>query len=331
MGPGQRTLFGLLRGVLNVGTGGNNSRALSARTVSWIGLLTDLALSGVKITIGLAFASRTLLADGLHSSSDLVTDVAVLAGIGASRKPADEDHPYGHRRVSTLVAMFVGATLLGAAAYIIYSALMSLQETASPEVRAFWPLVVAAAGIPAKELLFRITCAAGHREDDSSLIANAWHHRTDAFSSIAAVVGLAGVLAGGSQWAFLDAVTATVLGSFLILMALRILKDAAAELIDQAPGELVHQKMRQTVLATPGVRDLHALRARKSGGKIVADVHVLVDPLLTVHEGHEIATKVRRRIFQEDPDVIEVIVHIEPYEAGPWRHHKPEVDQVSRM
>jgi cation diffusion facilitator family transporter len=292
---------------------------LSARAVSWIGLLADLVLSAGKIGIGVLFSSQALLADGLHSGSDLVTDVAVLAGLGVSKKPADDDHPYGHRRVGTLVTMFIGAALLLAASYIIYNAIMSLQRGATGRVEAFWPLMMAGATVPIKEMLFRLSRTAGRREEETSLIANAWHHRTDAFSSVAAAAGLAGVALGGNQWAFLDAVTATVLGAFLLVVALRILKDAAGELIDRAPNQAVHERMRQAVLSTEGVQDFHALRARRSGGKIVADVHILVDPMLTVHEGHEIARTVRKRIFEQDPDVIEVIVHTEPYHAGPWR------------
>jgi cation diffusion facilitator family transporter len=290
---------------------------MTGSLVSWIGLGADLLLAVGKVIIGLLFSSQALLADGLHSGSDLVTDVAVLAGLKVSRKPADTHHPYGHRRVSTLVAMFVGVGLILAAAYIVYAAITSIQSPAKEHVRPTWPLAMAIFGIPVKEVLFRITRLAGLREEDSSLVANAWHHRTDAFSSVAAAAGLAGVLIGGPDWAFLDAVTATVLGTFLLVVAAGILRDAAGELIDRAPSATVRRKMRQAILATPGVRDFHALRARRSGGKIVADVHVLVDPALSVHAGHEIARAVRERIFADDPDVLEVIIHVEPYQPAP--------------
>jgi cation diffusion facilitator family transporter len=287
--------------------------------VTWLGLVIDAALSGGKVATGLLFSSQAILADGLHSASDLVTDVAVLAGIRVSARPADPEHPYGHRRVSTLVAMFVGLMLLGAAGYIVFSAIESLRGPVSA-VAPLWPLAMAAVSVPAKEILYRLTRRTGKAYDDASLVANAWHHRTDAFSSLAATAGLAGVLIGGAEWQFLDAATATILSAFLAVVAVRILRKAAGELIDRAPGDLARRQIARAVLATPGVRSYHALRARKLSGKITADIHIQVDPELTVHQGHEIATAARRSVRRADPDVIDVIVHIEPYEPDNPNH-----------
>ena len=282
--------------------------------VTWLGLVVNALLSLGKILTGLLFGSQAIFADGLHSSSDLVTDVAVLAGLRVSDKPADPEHPYGHRRVSTLVAMFVGAMLLAAAGWIAYSAIESLHHPIDRDVDPTWPLAMAVLSIPAKEILYQLTRRVGRAVGDASLVANAWHHRTDAFSSVAAAAGLAAVLVGGARWAFLDGVTAIVLAAFLSVVAVRILRDASGELIDRAPAPGSQEAIRAAVLQTPGVRSYHALRARQSGGKIAADIHVQVDADLTVWEGHEIATQVRSEIRNADPDVIEVIVHIEPYD-----------------
>ncbi len=286
---------------------------MSPRAVTWLGLFVNALLAGGKILAGLLFASQAILADGLHSSSDLITDVAVLAGLRVSDRPADTDHHYGHRRISTLVAMFVAVMLLSAGGFIAYEAIDSLRHPTVSAIRPTWPLVVALISVPAKEVLFRLTLRTGRAWQDTSLQANAWHHRTDALSSVAAAAGLAGVLIGGPAWGLLDAVTATVLSAFLVVVALRILKNAAGELIDKAPADETQQAIAQAVLETPGVRSYHALRARQMSGKITADIHVQVEADLTVSEGHEIATDVRRRIQQAEQDVIEVIVHIEPY------------------
>lgn len=289
---------------------------LSPRRVTWLGLVVNALLAAVKVTVGLAARSQTILADGLHSASDLVTDVAVLAGLRVSERPADEDHHYGHHRVTTLVTMFVGAALLAAAVWIVVGAVASFMRP-GPGMTSSLPLWVALGSIPFKEWLFRITRRVGLRASNDSLIANAWHHRSDAFSSIAAAAGLAGVVIGGPRWAFLDHLTAVVLAAFLAVMSLRIMYESASELIDRAPDRDTLDAIAGAVRGTEGVRSYHALRARKLGGRLELDVHIQVDPKLTVREGHDIASKVRSRIRNCCRDVLEAVVHIEPAEDGP--------------
>ncbi len=292
---------------------------LSARGVTVLSLVANASLSAAKIAAGVLFFSQTILADGLHSLSDLVTDVAVLAGLRASGKPADGDHHYGHGRVSTLVALFVGGFLLLAAGYIAYGAIDAihahLDGHADQPVRPLVPLLAAIVSIPAKEALFRITRAVGRRTQDRSLVANAWHHRSDAFSSVAAAAGLAGILVGGAGWWFLDPLTAIVLSTFIVVMAIRIMAGSAEELIDRAPEAATMAAIEDAVAGTRGVRTHHAVRARQVGGKVEMDVHVQVDGELSVREGHDIAKAVRKRIVEADPSVVQVIVHVEPAEA----------------
>ena len=288
----------------------------SPRGVTWLGLATNVALSAVKLVVGALFLSQTLIADGLHSASDLITDVAVLAGLRVSKKPADETHHYGHRRVSTLVGAFVGAVLLVAAVWIAFSAVRTLRHPRD-RVLGMLPFAVAAASIPLKEALFWITRYVGRRAGNISLLANAWHHRTDAFTSVAAAAGLAGAALGGTNWAFLDPLTAIVLAAFLVVVSVRIIGEGASELIDRAPSPATLEGIEQAVAQTRGVRGYHAFRARKVGGKVEMDIHVQVDPNLTVREGHDVATAVRQKVVQADPNVVEVIVHIEPTEGPP--------------
>jgi cation diffusion facilitator family transporter len=286
---------------------------LTPRSVTWLGMILNAALGAAKILAGWLFASQAILADGLHSFSDLVTDLAVLAGLGMSARPADGAHPYGHRRVSTLVAMFVGAALLVAAGSIAYGGVLSVRHPGQP-VASLLPLALAAATVPVKELLFRLTRQVGRRTGNLSLLANAWHHRSDAFSSIGAAAGLTVVAVGGAKWAFVDGLTAVALSVFLATAAVRIIRASADELIDRAPGKTVLAGIERAVANTGGVRSHHAVRARQLGGKVAVDIHVLVDPELTVREGHDIATAVEQIVQQADPNVVEVVVHIEPCE-----------------
>jgi|MDTC01.2.fsa_nt_gb cation diffusion facilitator family transporter len=285
--------------------------AMTAKGVTWAGLLCNVGLSAAKIVAGLVFASQAILADGLHGASDTVTDLVVLIGLNASSRAADGHHPYGHRRIGTLVAMFVGAALLGAAGIIAFGAIGSLRIGACAVV-SIVPFCLAASTVPVKEILFRITRATAARDDNIALRANAWHHRSDALTSVAAAIGLASVAIGGSQWAFLDSLTGIVLSAFLAVVAVRIMHKAAGELIDSAPGQATLDGIRTVLRRTEGVVDFHALRARLVGGKVAMDVHIMVDPDLTVAQGHQIATALKNHIMTSEKRVIEVVVHVEP-------------------
>jgi len=286
------------------------------RGVSFASAVVDFVLALAKILAGIFCRSQTILADGLHSGSDLVTDLVVLAGLRVSDKPADGSHHYGHRRVGTLIAMSVGLVLASAAAWIAFRAVSGIHDylnVGAPNgISADLPFWLAIASAPAKELMFRWTRHVGRKTSNVSLMANAWHHRGDAMTSVAAAVGLAGVLFGGPGWWFLDPATALVLSAFLVVVAARIVSDSASELIDRAPDAGVLAGIEDVVSSTEGVKSFHGLRARKTGGKVTMDIHIQVDPDLTVRKGHDIASDVRRRIVDSDSDVVEVIVHVEP-------------------
>ncbi|NQU75979.1 MAG: cation transporter [Planctomycetes bacterium] len=293
------------------------SRLLSPKGITWASLCVNMLLAAGKILAGIFCRSQTILADGLHSGSDLLTDFAVLAGLRVSNKPADSCHPYGHRRFSTLVALFVGAALAGAAAWIAYDAIRTFHNIIDGRQRSisaglpFWLALVSA---PVKEVMFRLTRLVGNRSSDVSLLANAWHHRTDAFTSVAAAIGLAGVLFGGPNWQFLDPLTATVLATFLLVVAWKIMAKNAAELVDRSPSSKIMGSIEQAVTGTQGVQSFHSFRARQTGGKVIVDIHVQVNPDITVAQGHEIASAVRRAVIQGQNQVLDVIVHVEPAE-----------------
>jgi cation diffusion facilitator family transporter len=288
---------------------------LTPGAVTWTGMAVNVVLGAGKIWVGVAFRSQTLMADGLHSVSDLLTDAAVLAGLRVSSRPADDDHHYGHGRATTLVTLFVGSALLITAAWIIYGAVTTFGEphAAHSFTLPFW---VALASILPKELLYRLTRRVGIASGDTSIVANAWHHRTDAFSSIAAAAGLAGVAFGGPSWAFLDHLTAVVLSAFLVVAAVRFIRECAGELMDAAPERETTACVEAAISEAPGVRGFHALRIRRLAGELTLDVHILVDPELSVVAGHDIATEVRSRLLGCGCDVIEAIVHVEPAPGG---------------
>ena len=291
------------------------SRAMLApATVTWLGLVINLALSTAKLLAGWLCYSSAIFADGLHSLSDCLTDVAVLGGLRISGQPADESHRYGHHRATTLVTAALSLVLLAAAGFVAYQAIRDLPG-GQTQVRAGLPLGLAILSILLKEGLYHLTIRSGRRAGDASLVANAWHHRSDAWSSVAAAAGLTAVLIGGPRWHFLDHLTAAILASFLAVVAWRILRPAVAELMDRAPSREEMQRIEQAVAATRGVRSFHAFRARHLGGKVEMDIHVQVDPDLTVRDGHDIAHEVRRQIMDCCPNVLSVIVHVEPAEA----------------
>jgi cation diffusion facilitator family transporter len=280
--------------------------------VTWLGIGVNVALGVLKISVGLAVRAQALVADGLHSISDLLTDAAVLAGLRISSKPADASHHYGHRRVTTLVTLIIGVVLLISASWIVYRAIATHGEP-HPMTQAGIAFWVAITSVAPKELLYRVTRSVGVRVGDASLLANAWHHRTDAFTSIAAAAGLAGVAVGGSEWAFLDHITAVVLAAFLAVAAFRFIGESVAELTDRAPPASVVECVEDAISGTPGVLGFHALRVRKLGGALGLDVHVLVDPEFSVVQGHDLATAVRERVLGCGCDVIEAVVHVEPH------------------
>ncbi len=284
---------------------------LTPRSVTWSSIGVNVALSVAKVGVGLTLRSNALLADGLHSVSDLVTDSAVLVGLHISSKPADEDHHYGHGRVTTLVTVLVGGALLATAGWIVYNAIVTYGEPHGQPlgVLPFW---VALLSIAPKEWLYRLTIRVGRQAGDTSVMANAWHHRTDAFTSMAAAAGLAGVAFGGPEMAFLDHLTAVVLSAFLAVAAFRFIAESVSELIDVAPDAAVRERVDRVVRETPGVAEHHRLRLRKMAGSVLVDVHVHVDPNLSVVAGHDIASEVHERLLACGCGVVEATVHVEP-------------------
>ena len=274
-------------------------------------------LSTVQIVVGVWAKSQSLIADGIHSLSDLVADFVVLFANHHSQKDADEDHPYGHQRFETAASLVLGLLLLAVGVGMVWSAVVKLENPESvPQVHsvALW---VAGGALVGKELLFRYMLAVAKKVKSSMLVANAWHARSDAASSLVVGVGIAGNLAG---YPILDPIAALIVGFMVGKMGWEFGWDAMHDLMDRAVDEQEVQAIRQTLLDTPGVAGVHDVRTRKMGDMVVADAHLEVDAQITVEEGHDIAVDARQRVMQRHR-VLNLMTHVDP-----WR--KPDRDHT---
>ena len=292
-------------------------RSAAASRSTWVSVGVNLVLSTIQIVVGVLAKSQGLIADGIHSLSDLVADFVVLFANHHSQKDADEGHPYGHHRFETAASLVLGLLLLGVGVGMVWSAVVKLENPeaiAQVHVIALW---VAGAALVGKELLFRYMLAVAKRVKSSMLVANAWHARSDAASSLVVAIGIAGNLAG---YVILDAIAALVVGLMIARTGARFGWSALHDLMDSAVDAHEVQAIRQTLLETAGVRGVHDVRTRKMGDMVVVDVHLEVDATLTVEAGHTIAVNARARVLQRHR-VLDVMTHVDPW-------HRPDLDHV---
>jgi len=279
------------------------------RRLTLIGGVLDLFLGFIKVLVGYIGNSQALIADGIHSLSDLITDILVLVATKQSAQAADEGHPYGHDRIQTLVSLALAGSLGIIAIVIAWDAVIRIVSPESLLQPGFWPLAVAAISVVSKEGYFQYVVRHPSTATSRMLYANAWHSRSDALSSLAVIVGVGGVLAG---FAWADAFAAIVVAGLLLVVAYRIGREGAEELIDSAASPVLNANMRKTILSIEGVRDSHELRTRRMADKVLADVHIRVDPLISVSEGHRIGDEVMDALKTRFPEVGDVVVHIDP-------------------
>ncbi|MBF0625511.1 MAG: cation transporter [Magnetococcales bacterium] len=274
-----------------------------------VGAVVNVLLTGLKVVAGLLGNSAALVADGIHSLADLVSDAAVWLSGRISRQGPDAGHPYGHGGFETLAVLFIGVLTLAVGIGIAVDAVARI-ESDQTEVPTRAALVVVILSILAKEILYHYTRRVGERYNLRALVANAWHHRSDAISSVAALVGIGGAMLG---WPALDPIAAVLVAVILGKVSLDMLRDAlrefthAAAAIDQA----ISNRIGEMVQANPDVYSAHLLKARRSGPDIFVDVHAVVNPFLSVSEGHQIAEQMRRSIIRGVPEVTDVLVHVD--------------------
>ncbi len=286
------------------------------RHVTWVGFWVNALLMVLKLAFGYYGRSDALVADGFHSLSDFGTDFIVLIMVGIAYKRADSTHPYGHGKFETFASLLIGVILMGVAIGIGWKGIESSIKYFSggalprPDV---WTIVVALVSILAKEWLFQYTYAKGKALDSSSLKANAWHHRSDAISSVATLVGVSGSYFLGVKFRILDPVASIIIGIFIAVAAWKIAKPAIDELLERSLPLPQVKQIRKIIGSVPGVLAFHKLKTRRSGHSRIIDVDIKVDPDITVTQGHDIATNVERTLKEQLGDDIFIYVHIEPF------------------
>ncbi len=288
------------------------SNARAVRSVGLTCLVLNCLLAGIKITCGLSGNSHSVVADGVHTLSDALTDVAVVTGAIFWGRPPDRCHPYGHRRIETLITGLIGAALLAAALGIAWQALERLHE-GPQDPPGIIALAAALLSIIVKESMYRWSAAAGRRLQSTALSANAWHQRSDALSSVPVAAAVAAHRIAPSLW-YLDSVAALLVALLIIKAARDICRPALKELIDEGADTRMVQHISSRALQVAGVRQAHAVRTRYLAGSMLVDLHILVDPALSVRQGHAIAQEVERLLLNDGSNIIDVLVHVEPYE-----------------
>lgn len=288
------------------------------RKVTWVGFWINAALGVVKVLAGIFGRSSAMVADGIHSFSDFISDVIVIVMLGLSHKKADNTFQYGRGKYETLATLFIALLLAAVAIGIFYEGVEKIITYANGGSlgRPTWlALSMAILSIAAKEGLFHYTRYWGRKIHSGSVIANAWHHRSDSISSAATLLGIAGAMFLGENWRILDPMAAVVVSVFIMMMAVKIGLPSMRELLETSlPADMVRD-IRRLIYETPGVVTYHHLQTRRSGNLLLGDVHIKVDPDITVCEGHEISTNVETRLREHFGKDIYVNIHVEPYKG----------------
>lgn len=284
-------------------------RAAEAQKATWVSVAVNLLMTVAQLVVGWLAHSQSLVAHGLHSFSDLLSDFLVIYASRQSAHPADAAHPYGHARMETGATLVLGASLALIGGGILWESGMRLQHIDALPVVELSALWVAVATVVSKEALYRYLIRVAERQRSQLLTANALHTRADAASALVVVVGIGGALLG---WSFLDLLAAALMGFMILRMGGQLAWGAFKELIDTGLDAAQVEAIRQTLAATPGVLGLHQLRTRRMAHQALVDAHVQVDARISVSEGHRIAESARARVLREHPEVLDVLVHIDP-------------------
>jgi len=289
-----------------------HERSRAAQKSTLVSVVVNIFLSCFQVIVGIFSGSQGLIADGMHSFSDLVADFVVLIANKKSRKPSDDDHHYGHWRYENGASLVIGLILFLVGGLMLWSAMGKLLHPDTiPEVHmaALW---VALAAIAIKELLFRYMLRVANRVQSSMLVANAWHARSDAASSVVVAIGIIGSLAG---YTWFDPVAAMAVGAMIALMGYRFSTNAMNDLMDRSVDADIEEGIRQTILAVPGVDGLHDLKTRKAGDLILVDAHLEINAWISVKEGHDIAVAVKQQVLKDDR-ILDIMLHVDPVIPG---------------
>ena len=283
--------------------------------VTWIGSIVNLLLVVLKFVAGIAGHSAAMVADAVHSISDFVTDIIVIVFVRISGKPEDEGHDYGHGKYETLATAIIGLILFFVGIGILFNATKSVIDTvggkplAAPSMLA---LAAAALSIVLKEILFRYTIHKSKKLNSQAMVANAWHHRSDAFSSIGTFVGIGGAICLGEQWRILDPLAAIVVSVFIIKVALQLLNNCVGELLERSLPAETEERIQAIIMSFPGISSPHHLRTRRIGNHVAIEVHIRMDGSTLRVEAHALASKIEGKLKEEFGEDTHIGIHMEP-------------------
>lgn len=283
--------------------------------VTLLGAVVNCLLTIAKIAAGLIGKSAAMVADGVHSLSDLISDFVVIIFVRISSKEQDEEHKYGHGKFETLATLIVSLMLLAVGVKLIVSGAESIVRFINGEVLPqpkMIALYMAAVSIAAKEILYQITAKVGRRVESQAVIANAWHHRTDAISSIGALIGIAGAIFLGNKWTVLDPIAGCIISVIIFIVSIKMALGAINELMEVSLPKEDEDEIHKLITSVEGLNDVHELKTRRNGQSVIIDVHVVVNPDLTVAVAHEMTEKAERLLKRRFGNRSQIYIHIEP-------------------
>jgi len=298
--------------VQTAGSGNQRSHAIwqTGARLALFGLIVNVLLAAAKILAGVIGHAYVLIADGIESALDVGGSIVIWGGLTVAARPPDQTHPYGHGKAEPIAAVIVAAGVLAAAVVL---AIESVREIFLPHhAPAPWTLAVLVVTVIIKETLYRYTIRFGQKVESTAVKTDAWHHRMDALTSIAAFIGISVALIGGEKWQSADDWAALLACALIAANGIRLARPAFYEIMDTAPGGKIVRSIRVVASSVPGVVEVEKCRARKMGLDYYVDLHVGVDGNISVHQGHEIAHRVKSAIQQSDSRIADVLVHIEP-------------------
>lgn len=287
--------------------------------VTLTGMFVNVVLSAGKIAAGVFGRSSAMLADGVHSLSDLLTDIIVIAFVRVSSKGRDRSHEFGHGKYETLATLLVSLILIVVAAQMMVSGIGSITNVldgGTIPVPGYVALAAAVISIVAKELLYRYTIAVGRKTGSPAVEANAWHHRSDAFSSIGSLIGISGAIFLGDKWVILDPLVCCCISIAIFVVAVKMAGPSLNQLLDGSLPEESEKEIVSLAMSVEGVRNIHNLKTRRSGLSVMVEAHLVVDPDMTVEQAHEISTAVENAIVKKFGNETQISIHIEPSEAA---------------
>ena len=283
--------------------------------VTILGMFVNLVLFLFKLIAGIVGRSGAMIADAIHSASDFATDIVVIAFVRISAKPRDNDHHWGHGKYETLASLIIGVALFAVGVEILVDSAEKISAFATGEViprPGIIAIIAAAASIVVKEALYHYTMRVGRKLDSPSVIANAWHHRSDALSSIGALLGIGAAYFLGEKWRIADPIAAIVVAALIIKVAYELCRTALAELLEKSLSREVEDEILSIISSTPNVQKPHNLRTRRIGSDIAIEVHIRVEGSMTVHDSHEITREIERKLRARYGERTAIAIHIEP-------------------